>query len=93
MEAPRTALSPAPILERASGSEPVAGISPTPDIELRRRFPPITCTACRVTYITDVGSRAPARATGWVCPRCRDEPRVEAHGGTGEPGATGRPPG
>jgi hypothetical protein len=49
----------------------------TPDIDMRRRFPPITCTACRVTYLTAIRWRASAPAAAWVCPHCLGDPEGE----------------
>lgn len=57
--------------EQASDTRPLA--RSTSDIDLRRRIPPITCTACRVTYLRPIGLRASAPAANWVCPPCLGE--------------------
>ena len=35
-----------------------------------RRFPPITCTVCQVTYITAVALSPSISPEGWVCGLC-----------------------
>ena len=65
--------------ERASDTQ--ALLRSAPDIDLRRRIPPITCNACRVTYLRPIGLRASAPAAEWVCPLCLGE-----RGGKTSPG-------
>jgi hypothetical protein len=39
-------------------------------ITLRRRTPPITCTACDVIYLTADPLPASVRTTDWICGGC-----------------------
>ena len=70
----------------------------SPDIDLRRRFPPITCTSCGVTHLRSVGLPASSRAEDWICPLCLRrsvllaESVAEARREVGEIEATERPP-
>jgi hypothetical protein len=40
------------------------------EITLRRRTPPITCSACDVTYLTGVALPSSVPAAHWVCATC-----------------------
>jgi hypothetical protein len=73
-------------------SDPSALVRSTPDIDLRRRIPPITCTACRVTYLRPIGSGASAPEADWICPLCLDERVGEARQGVGEFVPAEKPP-
>ena len=71
-------------LRPKQASDASALVRSTPDIDLRRRTPPITCTACRVTYLAPVESRASVPGADWICPLCLDERVGEARRGVGE---------
>jgi hypothetical protein len=87
-----------PLPPRAHPSHPAhpAGGKPlvrsTSDIELRRRFPPITCTVCRITYLTP-GLQASSPPADWVCSVCLADSKIGTGGEIDDTDVTGRPPG
>jgi hypothetical protein len=53
-----------PLAARSVSSRPRSGI------ELRRRYPAITCISCQVIYLTFVPLPSSVRAEHWMCTGC-----------------------